>query len=85
MSKKKLAVRAQFREEVFTRDGYRCAICRSANMYGLDAHHIISRKKLPNGGYTLDNGISLCPEHHKAAEAGTISVATLRRAIGVET
>jgi hypothetical protein len=26
----------------------------------LDAHHITSRKNMPNGGYVKENGITLC-------------------------
>ena len=26
----------------------------------LDAHHITDRNELPNGGYVIDNGITLC-------------------------
>jgi len=34
----------------------------------LDAHHICDRNLMPNGGYVLENGISLCPECHEKAE-----------------
>ena len=34
----------------------------------LDAHHITDRNLMPNGGYTLANGISLCPPCHEKAE-----------------
>lgn len=63
MNKKE--TRAAFRGRVFKRDGYRCAICGlkadplSAESR-LDAHHITPREEFPNGGYVLENGISLC-------------------------
>lgn len=59
--------RKQFREGVFERDGHKCKICGSIGI--LDAHHITDRHDLPNGGYVLSNGISLCePCHIKAGE-----------------
>jgi len=39
----------------------------------LDAHHITDRTLMPNGGYVLENGITLCPEHHLIAETWHIS------------
>lgn len=38
-----------------------------------DAHHITDRNDMPNGGYVLENGISLCSECHKLAEEYHIS------------
>jgi 5-methylcytosine-specific restriction endonuclease McrA len=66
MSLAKKAVRAAFRSEVFERDGHRCRICRSAT--DLDAHHIVDRNELANGGYVKENGICLCGSCHKKAE-----------------
>jgi len=34
----------------------------------LDAHHISNRNDMPNGGYVVENGISLCPICHPRAE-----------------
>jgi 5-methylcytosine-specific restriction endonuclease McrA len=34
----------------------------------LDAHHIVDRHLMPNGGYVAENGISLCGECHERAE-----------------
>ena len=59
-------LRKTFREGVFKRDGYKCKICNSDEL--LDAHHIIDRHDLPNGGYAFSNGISLCSECHIKAE-----------------
>lgn len=70
MSGDKKRVRAEFRDAVFSRDGYQCRSCgwsvQTAELY-LDAHHITDRSLMPNGGYCAANGISLCPAcHHKA-------------------
>lgn len=34
----------------------------------LDAHHIMPREDMPNGGYVKENGISLCSDCHLKAE-----------------
>lgn len=69
MNKKKL-VRAKFRAAVFGRDDFKCCKCgsRHNNLDELDAHHITDRNKMPNGGYILENGITLCHECHLKAE-----------------
>lgn len=76
MSSNKKAVRQAFREAVFERDGHRCVFCHITE--NLDAHHIINRNLMPNGGYTLDNGVTLCPIHHLDAENGIITVNQIR-------
>lgn len=59
-------IREIFRENVFKRDGNACRICKSK--FDLDAHHITDRHEMPNGGYVVENGITLCPKHHMDAE-----------------
>jgi len=54
--------RRNFREGVFARDGNKCKVCGARGE--LDAHHITDRHVLPNGGYVLSNGISLCEACH---------------------
>lgn len=34
----------------------------------LDAHHITDRNEMPNGGYVVENGASLCSVCHENAE-----------------
>ena len=68
MSEKK-QIRQAFREAVFKRDGYKCKICGFAEIEVLDAHHITDRHLMPNGGYVLENGITLCTINcHQMAE-----------------
>lgn len=57
MSKKN--VRNKFRNEVLERDNYKCKMCGDTNSK-LDAHHITDRSLMPNGGYVIENGITLC-------------------------
>ena len=71
MSKKKNQVRQEFRDAVFDRDGHRCVFCGYKEE--LDAHHITDRHEMPNGGYVMENGITLCPVHHEDAEKFHIS------------
>lgn len=59
--------REEFRNAVFERDGHQCVVCGRKDA-PLDAHHIIERRLWPDGGYFPDNGVSLCPDDHMAAE-----------------
>lgn len=64
-------LRKAFRAGVLKRDGHKCKKCGIVpedGDEGLDAHHIIDRDEIPNGGYALENGISLCKLtcHYKA-------------------
>ncbi|MCK9428748.1 MAG: HNH endonuclease [Candidatus Omnitrophica bacterium] len=44
------------------RDGRACVICKETKL--LNAHHIIPRE-IPEFRWDVDNGVSLCPKHHK--------------------
>jgi 5-methylcytosine-specific restriction endonuclease McrA len=57
--------RKSFNEKVFKRDNNKCRVCGKA---GVDAHHIIDRHEMPNGGYVPTNGICLCAGCHIDAE-----------------
>lgn len=77
----KLISRDEFREGVFERDGHKCVICGQP---AKDAHHIIERRLFTNGGYYLENGASLCEEHHIKAEETTLSCDEIREKSGIE-
>lgn len=82
---KKLLNRDTFREFVFKRDGFKCVVCKES---AADAHHILDRKlfgKVEGYGYYLDNGVSLCSEHHIEAEQGTLSCNKLRELCKIKT
>lgn len=73
MSEEKKKIRKKFRDDCFKRDNYACVKCgfqSSLQMADkdLDAHHISSRKDMPQGGYVAANGISLCSSCHEKAE-----------------
>ena len=73
----KLLTRDEFREQVFKRDNYTCVFCKNAAQ---DAHHIIERRLWTDSGYYLNNGASVCGEHHLECERTTISVEQVRDA-----
>lgn len=72
-----LMLRDEFRNVVFKRDGYVCVFC---DALAKDAHHIIERRLWSDGGYYIDNGISVCEEHHLKCESTEISVEEARHA-----
>jgi hypothetical protein len=43
-----------------------------------DAHHLIDRSLWDDGGYYINNGVSLCEDHHKKAETTELSCSELR-------
>ncbi len=65
MSKKKKQIRENFRTVCLNRDGNKCKKCDGNPD---DVHHITDRTLLPNGGYVLQNGITLCHACHEKAE-----------------
>jgi hypothetical protein len=72
--------RQDFRERVFARDNHCCVVCGQP---AVDAHHLLERRLWENGGYLVDNGVSLCKQHHLEAEATKISVEELRELAGI--
>ena len=79
---KNLMARDGFRQSVFERDNHLCVICKNPAM---DAHHITERRLFTDGGYYIDNGASLCEEHHRAAEATVLSCDEIREKAGIKT
>jgi len=63
--KNKKQIRENFRAVVFARDHGKCVFCDKP---AVDAHHITDRSEMANGGYILENGISVCDEHHIMCE-----------------
>jgi len=76
----KLLTRDEFREGVFERDNHKCVICQEPAQ---DAHHIIERRLFTDGGYYLENGASLCGQHHILAETTELSVEEIREKAGL--
>lgn len=69
MSKRKKEIRRKFRDAVFGRDRHTCRVCGQRFAEDeLDAHHITDRNLMPNGGYVLQNGITVCLPCHERVE-----------------
>lgn len=77
----KSLTRDHFREGVFTRDNNKCVFCPQP---AIDAHHILERRLFSDGGYYLNNGASVCGQHHMECEMTTISVRDVRFACKIE-
>lgn len=80
MMKHILLTRDAFREMVFLRDKGKCVFCDKP---AVDAHHILERRLWSDGGYYLNNGASVCAEHHIQCETTNISVEDVRIACGI--
>lgn len=76
-----LLTRENFKILVFHRDKHKCVVCGED---AIDAHHILDRSLFDDGGYYIDNGVSLCAIHHEKAESTEISCSELRRLSKIE-
>lgn len=76
-----LLSREKFRESVFERDSGKCVFCNSD---GVDAHHIMERRLFPDGGYYIENGITVCEICHLRCESTEISVEEARAAAAIK-
>lgn len=72
--------RSEFRKQVFDRDHNQCVICSSP---AKDAHHVLERRLWSDGGYHVDNGVSVCGFCHIKCETTEISVEQVREAAGI--
>lgn len=72
--------RDDFRNLVFQRDNHMCVIC---NKPAVDVHHIIERQLFNDGGYYIDNGVSLCAQHHLEAEMTTLTIDVIRASANI--
>ncbi len=57
-------IRIKFKAAVFKRDKNTCRVCDTKYTTevdeNLDAHHITDRNEIINGGFVIENGISVC-------------------------
>jgi hypothetical protein len=79
----KLLTRDEFREAVFARDNHKCVMCTQVSVQAKDAHHIMERRLFNDGGYYLDNGVSLCGDCHILSEKTLYTTDQLRTAAGI--
>lgn len=76
-----LLTRKEFRDQCLQRDNNLCIICKQP---ATEVHHLIERKLFPDGGYYLDNGVSLCNPCHIKAETTEFQVQPLRDLAGIK-
>lgn len=55
----------KWRKKIYARDKYHCQWPGCNRTKGLQAHHILKWSDFPGLRYHLDNGITLCKDHHK--------------------
>ena len=70
--------------EIRERDKFLCVYCLSKGRItydNLSVHHIVPLEEDLDNGFDDDNLITLCDEHHKAAEKGDISREELMKLI----
>lgn len=79
-----LHTRQDFDSLVRKRDQYRCVVPSCGKTENLAVHHIIERKLWSDGGYYLDNGVTLCPRHHILAEQTLLTCDDLRQHAHIE-
>ena len=61
--------RKEFNYNCRERDNHKCVFCDETE--NLDVHHITNRRNMPNGGYVITNGITVCSFHHLLCENQT--------------
>lgn len=62
-------LRKLFNSSVRKRDKYCCKLCGcSDKLKKVEVHHITDRHEMPNDGYAMENGITLCNDCHLDAE-----------------
>ena len=52
----------EWRQKILERDNYKCVICSKGPKY-LNAHHLLP-SEFHKYEHDVDNGITLCPQHH---------------------
>ena len=55
---------ADWRNAVFTRDGYSCQKCGNSKGGNLNAHHVLSWSQYPEYRFDVNNGLTLCETCH---------------------
>lgn len=87
-----------FRAAVLQRDARQCVICRMnppqlhapfpcgpEDEGGVDVYHIMAPELWEDGGYYLDNGVTLCSWHQLEARRTLLPPEEIRRAAGIAT
>ncbi len=78
----KLLMPEEFRDAVLERDGWRCVCC--AEKADVSVHRLLDGGLWEDGGYYLDNGVTLCRVHHRQAELTVLAPEMLREEAGIK-
>jgi hypothetical protein len=54
----------EWRKTVFERDGFKCKIANADCVHEVHAHHILRFSEYPELRFDVNNGITLCKNHH---------------------
>jgi len=63
LEKRDLVENINWRKSIFKRDNYKCTICNKKQ--NIVAHHLNSYSMYKDKRFDLNNGVTLCVEHHK--------------------
>lgn len=63
VSRKEDYLFVRWAKEVKMRDHYTCVVCGRRGLH-LESHHLNAWSSFPDERYDLDNGITLCKDHH---------------------
>lgn len=67
----------EWRRSVFCRDNYQCVLCGSTK---LEAHHINNWSDYPELRFSIDNGVTVCKNHHPSGRENELKmVETFKR------
>ena len=70
-----------WRNNIYTRDGFKCKMLNHDCSGKIEAHHILSFTKFPELRYQINNGITLCQAHHPRKRAEEARLAPVFRDI----
>jgi hypothetical protein len=65
---------AEWRRQVWERDGFKCKITDPNCAGRIEAHHILPWRDFPELRYQTNNGITLCHHHHPRARAAEMEL-----------
>lgn len=75
--------RHEARDAALERDGHTCVFCGAGYEKGLTAHHILERKLWEDGGYHLDNLVTVCGQCHLLCEETLLTPEECREMAGI--
>ena len=71
----------KWREAVFKRDNFKCKINNENCVHEIHAHHILRFADYPELRFDVNNGITLCEEHHPMKKVEEIQLAPIFKSL----